>query len=311
MYNDTLKVANKIITDSDLARIFEKMNEELLENQKICRQETLQNEKYEREYQHWTTKNFEGKFRCSVDFYDDTQITFDNYNNFISVYNSRIDEIKSIYVSYHYSYWIQHGREGNLINQSINMRIYEYKMDIDVNLSSNDKKMNDVYELIKEIILRAPERYDRIVKKKVSITNKITFALGVIPSAIIFTLLCFVPTIRHIYSASYVLYPIVVVLFGLAIGGTIFGSKLDKLYSTIVPSKKYAGYDSTNYKSIYKDDIDDYVQKSEIIIGKNIDNVKNRNEIKKLEEKYSKYIPVEIVVILVLSLIVILIGKSI
>ena len=37
MYNDTLKVANKIITDLDLARIFEKMNEEMLENQKICR----------------------------------------------------------------------------------------------------------------------------------------------------------------------------------------------------------------------------------------------------------------------------------
>ena len=57
MYNDTLKVANKIITDSDLARIFEKMNEEMLENQKICRQETLQNEKYEREYQHYDRRS--------------------------------------------------------------------------------------------------------------------------------------------------------------------------------------------------------------------------------------------------------------
>lgn len=32
MYNDTIKVANKIITDTDLLRIFEKMNEEVLEN---------------------------------------------------------------------------------------------------------------------------------------------------------------------------------------------------------------------------------------------------------------------------------------
>lgn len=311
MYNDTLKVANKIITDSDLARIFEKMNEEMLENQKICRQETLQNEKYEREYQHWTTKGFEGKFKCTVNFYDDTNITFDNYNNFISIYNSRIHEIKNMYVSYHYSYWIQHGREDNLISQSINMNIYEYKMDIDVNLSSADKKMDDVYQLIKDIILRAPERYDRIVKKKSSITNKISFALGAIPSIVICTLLCFVPAIRHIYGASYVLYPIAVVLLGFMVGGTIFSGRLDKLYSTIVPDKKYAGYDSTNYKSIYKDDIDDYVQKSEIIIGKNIDNVKNRKEIEELETKYSKYIPIEIMVILGLSLLVILIGKFI
>lgn len=308
MYNDTIKAANKIITDSDLLRIFEKMNEEILENQKICRQETLENQKYEREYQHWTTKEFEGSLKCTVNFYDDTSISFDNYNNFISIYNSRLHEIKNMYVHYRYSYWIQHGKDSKIISQSINMNIYEYKMDIDVNLSSADKKMNDVYELIKETILRAPEKYDRIVKNKNSITNKVNFALGVIPSIIICTLLCFVPIIRYIYGASYVLYPIAVVLFGFALGGLIFGGKLDELYSTIVPNKKYAGYDS-NYKSIYKDDIDDYVQKSEIIIGKNIDNVKNRKEIEELELKYSKYIPIEIMIIFVLSLLMILIGK--
>lgn len=311
MYNDTLKVANKIITDSDLARIFEKMNDEILENQKICKQETLQNEKYAREYQNWTTKGFEGKFKCTINFYDDTNITFDNYNSFISIYNSRIHEIKSMYVSYRYSYWIQHGKEDNLISQSIHLNIYEYKMNIDVNLSSADKKMDDVYQLIKEIILKAPERYDRIVKQKSSITNKITFALGIIPSVIICTLLSFVPAIRYVYGAGYVVYPIVVVLLGFMIGGTVFGGKLDKLYSTIVPSKKYAGYDSTNYKSIYKDDIDDYVQKSEIIIGKNISNVKNRKEIEELEIKYSKYIPIEIIIVSVLSLLMVLIGKLI
>lgn len=311
MYNDTLKVANKIITDSDLARIFEKMNEELLENQKICRQETLQNEKYEREYQRWTTKGFEGVFKCTIDFYDDTNITFDNYNNFISIFNNRIHEIKNMYVSYRYSYWIQNGREENLISQSININIYEYKMDIDVNLSSADKKMDDVYQLIKDIILRAPQRYDRIVKKKNSIINKVSFALGVIPSIVICILLCFVPVIRHIYCVSYVLYPIAVVLLGFMVGGTIFSGRLYRLYSTIVPEKKYAGYDSKNYKSIYKDDIDDYVKKSEIIIGKNIDNVKNRKEIEELETKYSKYIPIELMVILGLSLLIVLVGRFI
>ena len=52
MYNDTIKVANKIISDTDLADIFQRMDEEIRENQQICRQETMQNEKYEREYQY-------------------------------------------------------------------------------------------------------------------------------------------------------------------------------------------------------------------------------------------------------------------
>lgn len=311
MYNDTIKVANKIITDSDLARIFEKMNEKIIEFQKIYQQEILQNERYEREYQNWTAKNFEGKFKCSVKFYDDTNITFDNYNNFIYVYNNRIHEIENMHVSYHCLYWIQQGREDKMISHRINMDIYEYKMNIDVNLSSEDKKMDDVYQLIKDIILTAPERYDRIVRNKSSITNKITFALGIIPSIILCTLLCFVPAIRHAYGLTYVLYPIMVVFIGFFVGGTIFGGKLDRLYSTIVPNKKYAGYDKTNYKSIYKDDVDDYIQKSEIIIGKNINNIKNRKEIEELEIKYSKYIPIEIIVTSVLSLLMILVGKII
>ena len=311
MYNDTIKVANKIISDSDLADIFQKMNEEILENTRICKQEIMKNEKYETEYQHWTTKDFQGTLKFTVNFYDDTNITFDNYNNFISIFNSRIHEIKEIWVRYHFSYWIQNGRDSKLMSQGISMNIYESKMDIDVNLSSEDKKMDDIYTLIKNKILNAPEKYDRIIKKKSSITNKVSFALGVIPSLVICTLLVFVPTIREVYGMTYVLYPIAVILLGFIIGGTVFVGKLDRLYSTIVPDKKYAGYDSTNYKSIYKDDIDSYVQSSEIIIGKNIDNIKNRRELAEIEKKYSKYIPTEIIVILVLSLIMILVGKLI
>lgn len=311
MYNDTIKVANKIISDTDLADIFQKMDEELRENVQICKQETAQNERYERAYQHWTTKNFEGSFKCTFNFYDDTNVTVDNYNAFITIFNNRLHEVKNMWVRYHYSYWIQHGIDQKVISQSININIYEHKMDIEVNLSSDDKKMDDIYQLIKEKILKAPERYDRIIKKKKSITNKIGFALGVIPSLVICTLLVFVPTIRQIYGMTYVLYPIAVVILAFLIGNTVFSGTLNRLYSTITPKKKYSGWDSTNHKSIYKDDIDDYVSTSEIIIGKNTDNIKNRKEISELEEKYSKYIPTELIVLFVLSVIMILVGKLI
>ena len=86
---------------------------------------------------------------------------------------------------------------------------------------------------------------------------------------------------------------------------------MDRLYSTIVPEKKYAGYDTTNNRSIYKDDIDKFLETSEIIIGKNIDNIKNRKEIIELENKYSRYIPIELIVLLVLSIVVVFIGKFI
>ena len=311
MYNDTIKVANKIISDTDLADIFQRMDEELKENQQICRQETMQNEKYEREYQHWTTKNFDGSFTCTFNFYDDTNVTIDNYPAFITIFNNRLHEVKDMWVRYNCHYWIQNGNDQKMVSQHINMSIYEYKMDIEVNLSSDDKKMDDIYQLIKEKILHAPERYDRVIKKKSSITNKIGFALGMIPSLVICTLLVFVPAIRQIYGMTYVLFPIATIILAFMIGNTVFGGKLDRLYSTIVPEKKYAGYDSTNYKSIYKDDIEKFVETSEIIIGKNIDNIKNRKEIVELEKKYSSYIPKELIALLVLSIVMILVGKFI
>lgn len=311
MYNDTIKVANKIISDTDLADIFQRMDEELKENQQICRQETMQNEKYEREYQHWTTKNFAGSFTCTFNFYDDTKVTVDNYPAFITIFNNRLHEVKDMWVRYNCHYWIQNGNDQKMVSQHINMSIYEYKMDIEVNLSSDDKKMDDIYQLIKEKIFHAPERYDRVIKKKSSITNKIGFALGMIPSLVICTLLVFVPAIRQIYGMTYVLFPIATIILAFMIGNTVFGGKLDRLYSTIVPEKKYAGYDSTNYKSIYKDDIEKFVETSEIIIGKNIDNIKNRKEIVELEKKYSSYIPKELIALLVLSIVMILVGKFI
>ena len=301
MYNDTIKVANKIISESDLMDIFQRMDEDLKKNEQICKQETIQNEKYEREYQHWTTKDFQGNFKCTFNFYDNTNVTVDNFNEFFNLFNNRLHEIKDIWARLSYSYWIQDGRNSKLIGQHINMNIYEYKMDIDVDLSSDDNKLNDIYELIKAKILEAPERYDKVIKRKTSITTKINFAFGMIPSLIICVVLAFVPTIRELYASTYILFPIAAIVFAFMIGFTIYGGKLESLYSTISPEKKYAGYDTNKYKSIYKDDIDKYLDTSEITIGKNIDNIRKRKEIIELERTYSAYIPIELIALLVLG----------
>lgn len=309
MYNDTIKVANKIITNTDLEDIFKRMDEKIKENQEICNEEKIQNEKYEREYQHWTTRDFEGDFKCTFNFYDSTNITIDNYPEFTNIFNNRLHEVKDMWVRYGYRYWIQDGKDQELISHHINMSIYEERMEIDVSLNSKDNKMDDIYQLIKEKVLRAPKKYDRIIKKKSIITNKINIAQGMIPSLVICSLLALVPEIRQAFATSYVLFPIVVVMLAFLLGNVLFRGKLDRLYSSIAPEKKYAGYNKSNYKSIYKDDIDKFIETSEIIIGKNINNIKNRKLIRKLEKKYSGYIPIELIVLLVISIIMIFIGK--
>lgn len=310
MYNDTIKVANKIITDKDLIEIFDLMNEKLIRFQKIAQTEEMQNRMLEYRYQKWTFRDNRSGLSFDVNFYDDTKIKFDNYNNFLAIFNSRLHEIKSIWVHFHISYSVSSPETRiEWYNQHINMNIYETKVDIDVSLSSDDKKIDDVYELIKTKVYNAPPKYDTVIKKKSLIHTVVGLAIGFIPALVITTMLLFVPAIRHIFATSYVLYPICCIIMAFFIGGTVGSTKLDSLYKSITPEQKYAGYDSTNHKSIYKDDIDKYVQTSEILIGKNVDNLKCRESIMEYYSKYKKYIPYEIGIMILFSIISLFLGN--
>lgn len=310
MYNDKINVANKVISYDALFDIFSKMQEKLIYYQKIYYNEEMQNRVLDYGYQRWSFKDGGSHLKFDVDFYDNTSITFDNYNNFIGIFNSRLEDIKRIYVRFKLSYTIKDETHNNeWYTQHINMWIQEEKMDIEISLNSNDKKIDDIYELIKNKVLTAPEKYDMVIKKKTSISNIVGLSIGLIPGLIISTLLIFVPNVRYIFAQSYVLYPICVLFLSFIIGGTISSSKLDGLYKNIVPEKKYAGYDSNKGSSIYKDDIDKYVETSEILIGKNSNNLKYRNEIMEYYEKYKKNIPYELGILALLSLIVIFLGN--
>ena len=85
MYNDTIKVANKIITDKNLFEIFALMNEKLVSFKKIYQMEEAQNRMLEYNYQRWSFKDNGSSLSFDVNFYDDTNIRFDNYNNFLAI----------------------------------------------------------------------------------------------------------------------------------------------------------------------------------------------------------------------------------
>lgn len=305
MYNDTIKVANKIISYDDLLDIFLKMQEKLLYYKKINHNEELRNKMLDYNYQTWSFKDTSSSLTFNVEFSDDTNIKFDNYDNFISIFNTRLEEIKNIFVYFNISYSTKYNEKSEWYNQHIYVFIYEDKMDIDVSLSSQDDKISDVYEYIKNKILNAPPKYDSVIKDKGKITTNTGLSIGLIPGIIITSLLLLIPAVRHLFAISYVLYPICALILSFIIGGIVSGPKLDNLYKPIRPDQKYAGYDSNKGKSIYKDDINKFVETSEILIGKNTNNLKNRKEIIEYYEKYKKSILYKLIILLILSIVVI------
>ncbi len=185
------------------------------------------------------------------------------------------------------------------------MYINENKMNISLNLSSEDSKLNDLYSLIKNTILNAPIKYDNIIRQKSKIINTVSFSIGLIPSIIITTLLLFVPVVNTIILKGYIVYPIVSLLLAYVIGSIVASSKLDKYYDTIVPDKKVS-YSSG--ERVETDDIEEYIGTSDILIGKKVNNLQNRRLIQEEYDKYKKYIPKELILVLVISVIVIIIG---
>lgn len=314
MYNDTIKAENKIISSDDLAQIFQLMGETLKKYLRVSEQEEIQNRMLDIPYQNYTFKDEGSKMKVIVDFYDNTNITFDNYDSFMGIFYSRINEIKTMDVYYTLNYTVMNpepNRSRDYYTQSIQMHINENKLSIDLNLKSEDPKLDDVYKFIKNKILNAPEKYDDIIKNKNKIMNTITFATGLIPGMVMAALLLFAPYVNNIIFKGFVVYPLIVLFIAYLIGSMIASSKLDKYYEIIMPSKKYAGYDSTNNERIYEDDIDSFVSSSEILIGKKVNNLDYHRIIKKEYEKYRGLIPKELVALLIVTIIIIIIGMFI
>ena len=261
MYNDTIKVANKIITSEDLSEILATIHNEIEACKKQYAYEKIQNEKYNLQYQNWTLKDYSPSFKVNVNFYDDTEIAFDNYYSFMAIFNSRLEEIKDFSILYSCSYFRKEPEMNSVyVTQHINIDIYETKMNLDIKLDSSDTIMNNTYEFIKNKILKAQPRYDEIIKNKNSIVNKISFAIGFIPVTIILAFLLFSKPIRYFYAATYILFPIADIIFSFAIGTTIIGGKLEKLYDSIIPDKKYSYYSSSEHRAIYEDDLEKFLK---------------------------------------------------
>ncbi len=310
MYNETIDTNNKIITADDLLEIFSMMNEKLQYYKNIYKKEAMENEKLEYAYQRWTFKDSDSSIKFRVSFYDNTDVSFDNYSSFLVAFNSRLRDIKYIYCSF----YLRYGRTGDdgkvdYCSQHIVLDISEKKINADFSFISNDNKINDVYEFIKNKINSAPIRYDNIVKKRSSIEFTVGFAISFIISFVLVTLSLLVPAIRDVFFQSYVLYPISCLLLSILFSGVISSTIFSKYYQNIVPEKKYAGYDKQANRSIYKDDIEKYTGNAEILIGRNYDNLNCRKMIEEMYNKYKKFIPIELIVLAVCSFIVFLIVK--
>lgn len=309
MYNNSIDASNKIITADDLLDIFSRMNDKLKNYMDVYKKETAINEKLEYKYQKWSFKDSFSHLNFFVRFFDNTEIKFENYSSFLVAFNSRINEIKEIICHFSLSYSkCEEGRNWKHYSQNINMYCYEDKLEIGFSLSEEDRIMDDLYDLISTKINRAPSRYDYIIKKRNNIEFVTGFALSFILSFILTILSLFFEPMRKVLLESVILFPIICIVLSTLFSGFFSSLLLSKYYQNIVPEKKYAGYDAENHRSIYKDDINKFTSRCEILIGKNTNNMRCRQSIEETYNKYKRYIPLELCALAICSLIIMIVA---
>ena len=129
MYNESINTNNKIISTDLLINIFSRMNEikksytfKANKEEQIYNGLSFENQlNMKREY-----NNFVSNFSFTVDFYDSTNVTIDNYERFMAVFNSRLHEIKSIISNFSINYFDISNRN---CSNSISLMIYENSFD--------------------------------------------------------------------------------------------------------------------------------------------------------------------------------------
>lgn len=172
MYNESINTNNKIISTDLILNIFGRMNE-------LIKSYTSKANKEEQTYNSLSFENqlnmkrefsnFISDFSFTVDFYDSTNITINNYESFMGIFNSRLHEIRSIISNFSISYFDVNNKS---CSNSISLMIYENSFDIRVAIDTSNSEMSDLFNFIKSSKYKA-DKHSYINSSKVIIGKNI------------------------------------------------------------------------------------------------------------------------------------------
>lgn len=307
------KVVNKQIslrTVLDIANYFEDYKERYEE---IYRKENEKNKDKpfsERNYE-YENGNIEVRYR--IDFHNGQNLTESNYNWFVgNINNPRA--IKNIEISLSNTYFTQ--LNGNDTNNTYNkvyvsvefrdcgMSLKYSDVIVNVDATNQESEARNVYSTVMNMLEDNPERYDKTIKFRKIRMQSFTISIGIILSYILYMVLMMnkeklTPDIAGYLNNKNVL------IFGQWFVAVLLGNVASfwyilSVYRPLLPESRYAGYSSSTYKSVYKDDIADYIEHSEVHIGKFWDAEKRRNKIEKIYKVTNKVLLVQLLISIVL-----------
>lgn len=257
------------------------------------------------------------RLEYTIEFHNGKRITESDYNWFVGNLNdTRI--IKEIYISLSIAYNSKsNGSNYNDIRNSIHanvefrdcgMELKYSDVTINIDTTNQENEAHNIYSTIMNTLEDNPDRYDKTIKSRKIRIQSFTLSVGIILSYILYVVLLINKNklpgdILNYLSNKYVL------IFGQWFAAILLGNVFSywyilTVYKPLLPETKYAGYDRSTYKSKYKDDIDDYVEHSEVHFGKFWDAENRRNKIEKIYKITRIIVLVQLLISVILNFII-------
>ena len=300
------KILNKCISIESIIKVAN-----YLEQQQKIYKELFEKDREKNKDLEWSEKKYEYEgenpvIKYTITLKDGKTLTETDKSWFLEQLEySKLKEIKEIDLdlNIYYSSDVE-DRKKIYKRLGIYIRIYEYTACIDIDSTNLESEANKIYSEIRNILEDNPDRYNKTINYRNLRIQSFCISVGIVLSYIIYLIYIInkskIPaTITQILDNKNV---IVLGQWILAIAvGNIFGKFIiQSLYNTILPERKYVGYNSSNYKSIYKDDVDDYVANCEVHFGKYYNAQKNRDKIEKIYKITNKILLVQLVISIIL-----------
>lgn len=305
------KIVNKQIPISsiiDVANYLEKYKEDYL---KKFYDDELKNKNVPIKEQRWLYQYGHAEVNYTIEFYDGKSITEKNYNWFIdTIKNPKIIKCIELALNIWYTSDISNDvSQSNAIHANIYFReafssLRYSDLELSVETKNRESEAYSIHSNIVNILEKNEERFNKTIKLRQLRIQSFSIVVGLILSYILYLLLIINKSALNPVMVSYLSNKYLIVFgqwFLAILLGNLFGSwYVLSIYKPLLPNTRYAGYDYSSLKSIYKDDIDEYVKHSEIHIGQFWDAAQRRSKIEKIYKITNKIILVQLLISIVL-----------
>lgn len=255
--------------------------------------------------------------RYTVKLHNGKDMTESDYNWFMGMLN-QTRAIEEIIIELKVSYHSKDNKENSKTQyNSIHASVYfrDAKMDlkysdvyINVRTTNQENEAHNIYSTIMNTLENNEERYNKTIKNRKIRMQSFSISVGILLSYILYFILRLNSEVLPDAIVNYMSNKYFIV-FGQWLLAILLGNLLSywyilSIYRPLLPNAKYVGYNRSSHKSMYTDDINNYIEHSEVHIGKYWDADKRRKKIEKIYKITSKILIGQLVISLIMFLII-------